>query len=619
MRKRIITYLLTAALLTGLVPAAFAAASQDQASRTLAALDVMVGDENGDLMLSRSVTRAEFTKMIVAMSSYQDSVGTETLVSPYPDVPYTNWAAPYVEAAAQAGYVRGYLDGTFRPGNTITLAEGVTMALRLLDYTDSDFTGVFPSGQMALYRALNLDDGVSASSNTAALSRSDAMYLLYNLLTAKTKAGSVYLVTLGHTLTASGEIDLVALVNEAMDGPAVADSNWQAQIPFDLERATVYRAGTLSSASTVQTGDVLYWSKSMRTVWAFTSRVTGTYQSASPSASAPTSVTVAGKTYALETSEAAFALSDLGSFRTGDTVTLLLGRSGGVAAAVQAGQVSSVVYGAVSSLGSASYTDANGNQYTADAVTITATDGTEYTFQTSLTSLDAGDLVQVNSSSAGEAVSRLSEKALTGKMSADGAKLGSYVLADNVEILDTAGDLAMRVYPARLAGITFTGGMVRYYVLNSSGQVSRLILDDVTGDLYTYGVITSASETSYGTTVISSYVYDIGGVTGAYSSSSSSLGASRGPCRFVVSGGTLSSASNLQSVRLTGLDGNIGLAGSTSYTLADNVAVYEVQGGDYYLSSLDRVGSGFSLTGWYDKAESSGGRIRVILASASAD
>lgn len=619
MKKRILAYLLTAALLIGLVPAAFAAASQDQASRTLAALDVMVGNENGNLMLSRTVTRAEFTKMIVAMSAYKDSVGDSTLVSPFPDVPYTNWSAPYVEAAVGAGYVRGYLDGTFRPGNTITLAEGVTMALRLLGYTDSDFTGVFPSGQMALYRTLKLNDGVSVTSNTAAMSRSDAMYLLYNLLTTKTKTGAVYLVTLGHSLTASGEIDLVALINEAMDGPIVAGTGWQAQIPFTLTNATVYRAGALSSASAVQPGDVLYWSKSMRTVWAYTSRVTGTYQSASPSASAPTSVTVAGKTYAIETSEAAFSLSNLGAFRTGDTVTLLLGRSGGVASVLAAGQIASTLYGVVFSLGSASYTDGSGGTYTAPAVTVTATDGTKYTFQTSLTSLTAGDLVQVNSSSSGEAVSRLSEKALTGKMSADGSKLGSYILADDVEILDASGSLAARVYSSRLANVTFNGGMVRYYVLNAAGQLSRLILSDVTGDLYQYGVVISAMEASSGTSVSGNYVYDIGGAAGVYASASSSFGATKGPARFTMEKGSLSAIVNLKSVKFTGLDGNTGLAGSTSYTLADNVAVYEVQGGDYYLSSLDRVRSGFSLTGWYDKTESSGGRIRVILAAASAD
>ena len=56
------------------------------------------------------------------------------------------------------------------------------------------------------------------------------------------------------------------------------------------------------------------------------------------------------------------------------------------------------------------------------------------------------------------------------------------------------------------------------------------------------------------------------------------------------------------------------MAGSQRYSLADDVAVYELRGGKYYLSSLARAEeSGKSLTAWYDKPETAGGRIRVIL------
>ena len=78
------------------------------------------------------------------MAASPISVGDVTYVSPYPDVPASHWAAPYVEAAVAAGYVTGYLDGTFRPGNTITLAEGVTMALRLLGYTSERLLRLLP-------------------------------------------------------------------------------------------------------------------------------------------------------------------------------------------------------------------------------------------------------------------------------------------------------------------------------------------------------------------------------------------------------------------------------------------------------------------------------------------
>ena len=41
--------------------------------------------------------------------------------------------------------------------------------------------------------------------------------------------------------------------------------------------------------------------------------------------------------------------------------------------------------------------------------------------------------------------------------------------------------------------------------------------------------------------------------------------------------------------------------------------VYEYRDGQYYLSSLARAESAGDVTGWYDKAESEGGRIRILV------
>ena len=129
MKKPLLAGLVSAALVAGLMPASLAAVpSQEEAGQVLSALDIMVGDQNGDLNLGATVTRAEFTKMVIAASPYRDSAGEAASVSPYPDVPRTHWAAPYVQAAASAGYVSGYLDGTFHPSANITLAEGERVA-----------------------------------------------------------------------------------------------------------------------------------------------------------------------------------------------------------------------------------------------------------------------------------------------------------------------------------------------------------------------------------------------------------------------------------------------------------------------------------------------------------
>ena len=58
-------------------------------------LGSMNGDENGDLALDRYVSRAEYVKMVVALSEQRDSVSKMLKVSPYTDVSYNAWYAPY--------------------------------------------------------------------------------------------------------------------------------------------------------------------------------------------------------------------------------------------------------------------------------------------------------------------------------------------------------------------------------------------------------------------------------------------------------------------------------------------------------------------------------------------
>ncbi|HWS41467.1 MAG TPA: S-layer homology domain-containing protein [Pseudoflavonifractor sp.] len=623
MKKRLLSGLVCAVLLLSLAAPAFAVetqVTQQEAAQVLAALDIMTGDENGNLHLEKNVTRAEFVKLTVAASAYADSVGPTASVSPYPDVAKGAWYASYVQVAKEKGVVQGNTKGIFEPDRNITLVEGVTMALRLLGYQDSDFSGAWGSGQMAMYRTLKLDRNIPAA-QADTMTRQDSLWLFYNLLTAANKSGQTYLTTLGYGLTASGEIDRVALINSAMDGPVVAETLWQSSVPFDVNSAAVYRSGSASTLAAIQSTDVVYWSKSMRTLWAYTGKATGAIQALAPSATAPTAVTLGGQTYALETATAAYDLSDLGSFRTGDMVTLLLGRSGGVAAVRKPGQSAGTVYGIVTSTGTGSYLDADGKSYTAGTVTVSATDGGAYTYQweNKDKKFEAGDMVQVTLSSSGAELKKLSKAAITGKVSDAGDKLGSYALADGIEILDTYSDLTTgRVYPSRLAGVTLKDDMVRYYTLNTQGEVNRLILNDVTGDLHQYGILTDVTEVSAGMILMASYVYDVDGVTVPYTTEKYIWNLKEGPCQIKYDGQALDRIYNLTELKLTAVEGNKGTAGNRDYTLSDSVAVYELRDKTYYLTELARVtGGSYTLTGWYDKAEADGGRVRVIVAKAN--
>lgn len=627
MKKRVLSALLAMVLVLGLIPGAALAAAptEEEAAQVLAALDIMVGDENGALNLGRTVTRAEFTKMAVAASTSRDSVGDTVAVKPYPDVPQTHWAAPYIKAAVDLGLVQGDLYGNFNPERNITLAEGVTIVLRLLGYQDSDFTGVWPTGQMAQYRALKLNEGISLGQDSS-MTRRDAMYLFYNLLVTKNTSGTYYLNVLEPTLglvSATGQLDRVGLINSAMEGPVVAGSGWQSQLTFSADTAKVYRNGSSSSLGAIQSQDVVYWSDSMRTIWAYSQKVTGTYEAATPSAAQPTSVTVAGKSYTIETPEAAYALSDLGSCQVGDQVTLLLGRTGGVAAVATSGSGSSgILYGIITAAENVNYDDGHGNTYTARTVTVAATDGGSYRYQTTNQNLKAGDLVQVSTQSGTTQVTRMSSTSLTGKMNAAGTKLGSYTLAENVEIIDTYEERTpIRVYPSRLAGVNFTGSMVRAYVLNSQGEISRLILNDVTGDLHRYGVITKVQEYDMSDAgmmgLSSSYTFDVGGQEQVFGSTDTIYNLHTGPCQVKMDGdASVERLYNLTERKLTSVSGTAAVGeDNREYAVSETVAVYLYANNTYQLTNLNQVtGGDYTLTGWYDKPESEGGCIRVIVA-----
>ena len=120
--------------------------------------------------------------------------------------------------------------------------------------------------------------------------------------------------------------------------------------PLDLAILDVYKRQVVSSTATAKKYDVVYYSTGLNTIWIYSNAVTGTCQTISESTANPTSVTVAGNAYTLATADAKRAFSSLGSLRTGDIVTLLLGMDDQVVAAIPASDyatVATAVYGVV--------------------------------------------------------------------------------------------------------------------------------------------------------------------------------------------------------------------------------------------------------------------------------
>ncbi len=199
-------------LFTGTASVRGAQINENQMQMLLKSLSIMQGDENGDFHTEDFVTRAEFAKVAVASSQWRNSVSKVSRVSPFPDVPYTHWGASYIRVASANGLIKGYPDSTFKPEETVLLEEGVTIALKLLGYTDADFGLSWPEGQMSLASRLELLDGIDKNVGDK-MQRKDVMFLVFNTLDTEIKnSTSKAISAFGYTIL--NDTVLIATTNE---------------------------------------------------------------------------------------------------------------------------------------------------------------------------------------------------------------------------------------------------------------------------------------------------------------------------------------------------------------------------------------------------------------------
>lgn len=620
MRKKL-SALLAAALAASMLTLPAGAVSQSTALETIQALGILAGDSQGNLNLSSAVTRAEFVTMMTAASSYKDTVGSGYGVSLFKDVKSSHWASEYIRLAVEQNWMTGYTDGTFRPGRTITLEEACTALLRLLGYDASSLAGSFPTAQLSKAGAVGLLDDVTAKQGQT-LTRQDCVTLFYHLLLAETRAGAVYGATLGYTIK-NNEVDYATVVSADTKGPYVASVSRTLELPFSAASATVYRDGDLSSQSQVKQYDVYYYNAALRSVWVYTDRATGTLTDLSPSKTAPTSATVAGVTYSIGSSTASYKLSSQGQFSQGDVVTVLLGMDGDIVDVVSAQNSETTYYGVViaSTKAASSSSTSSSSTTSAQAQTqVACSDGTVRTFYHSGGAQSVGKLVSVAVTQSGTTLSAISKRSLSGTVNSAGTRFAGYSFADNVEILDTDSDGGYaRIYPSRLAGYSLTDDDVLFYSLDSTGSIDCLILDEATGDTYTYAFVTQATSKTDGSSLSGSYTYLQNGQSHSVSGQQT-YSVKVGGARLTFSdNGSLKGMRQLSSVNLTGLTSLTATAGSSKYALAEDMTVLLRDGSQqgYYPTTLSAVNStDYSLVGWYDnQGASAGGRIRILVAT----
>ncbi|MEW6621832.1 MAG: S8 family serine peptidase [Bacillota bacterium] len=101
----------------------------------LSAKGIVGGYSDGSFRPNLSITRAEFSKMIIsALALDEEAYALFKVPSYFKDIPANHWAKGYIELAHELGIINGYEDGTFRPERPIRRDELTAIVVRSLDF-----------------------------------------------------------------------------------------------------------------------------------------------------------------------------------------------------------------------------------------------------------------------------------------------------------------------------------------------------------------------------------------------------------------------------------------------------------------------------------------------------
>lgn len=266
--KRFLAGLLAAALVCGLmvvVPASAATGGTStsgftditdpavaEAAEVLRLLGVVNGTGGTSFNPGGTLTRAEFCKMAIEIMGKGEEASAQMNRTIFLDVKGDHWARGYINLAASTRLgateeggggemlMVGVGDGTFRPNQTITFAEAVTIMMRILGYTASDVASgsSWYSGYLSSAAVIGLTDGVSLTWNST-ITRGQTAILFENMLYTNPKGiETPYLTQLGGSIT--DEAVIISLDATAADGTAScilttgsADPYKTNHVPFD--------------------------------------------------------------------------------------------------------------------------------------------------------------------------------------------------------------------------------------------------------------------------------------------------------------------------------------------------------------------------------------------------
>ena len=130
-------------------------ADYSEAVAVLNGMGVFKGYEDGSFQPQGNITRAEVAAIVYRVYTADVKDAKASMYATYnkfSDMTGAGWAAGYIGYCANAEFVKGYPDGTFKPSGNVTGYEVLTMILRAIGYDkNNEFTGADWAVNVAKY------------------------------------------------------------------------------------------------------------------------------------------------------------------------------------------------------------------------------------------------------------------------------------------------------------------------------------------------------------------------------------------------------------------------------------------------------------------------------------
>lgn len=194
--KKVLALVLACAMVFGTVAMAGSVypdvaddANYAEAVKTLSALEIIKGDDQGNFNPDATITRAEMAKILCTMIGSGDLATTATK---FADVADNHWASGYIAYAQQLGYIDGYDATTFGPEDPVTYEQVLKLIMAALGYTyKAEQNGGYPTGYLYVAADREVTKGATGKGPEAA-PRSTVAILVNNAMNTPVMERTTY-------------------------------------------------------------------------------------------------------------------------------------------------------------------------------------------------------------------------------------------------------------------------------------------------------------------------------------------------------------------------------------------------------------------------------------------